>query len=67
MKSSGIAAKDYSFAPVGAVDPDAVDPNAPIVEAIPSTQQESYYNEEKETPSDTAIMVGCGMLGWLIG
>ena len=61
MNSSGIAAKDYSFAPVGAVDP-----NAPVVEAIP-TNQESYYNEEKETPSDTAIMVGCGTLGWLIG
>ena len=63
MNSSGMAAKDYSFEPVGAVEP-----NAPVVEAIPSDPpQESYYDEEQENPSETAIMVGCGTLGWMIG
>mmetsp|Transcript_10576 Transcript_10576/g.18575 ORF Transcript_10576/g.18575 Transcript_10576/m.18575 type:complete len:134 (-) Transcript_10576:128-529(-) len=57
-----MAAKDnYSFEPVGAVDP-----STPVVEAIPSTSTpNSYYNED-ERPSDTAIMVGCGLLGWVV-
>ena len=56
-----MTAKDYSFEPVGAVDP-----SAPIVEAVPSNGPESYNNEEAEHPSDTAIMVGCGLLGWVV-
>ncbi|KAL7536526.1 hypothetical protein ACHAXR_007216 [Thalassiosira sp. AJA248-18] len=57
-----MTAEDYSFEPVGAVDP-----SAPVVEAIPSTpSQEGHYEEEAENPSDTAIMVGCGLLGWVI-
>ena len=56
-----MTAKDYSFEPVGAVDP-----SAPIVEAVPSNGPESCNNEEAEHPSDTAIMVGCGLLGWVV-
>jgi len=47
--------EDYSFEPVGSVDP-----SAPIVvEAIPN-------DDVEETPSDTAILVGCGLLGWVV-
>ena len=56
-----MTAKDnYSFEPVGTVDP-----SAPIVEAVPSTLG-SNNAEESERPSDTAIMVGCGVLGWMV-
>ena len=49
-----MTAKDnYSFEPVGTVDP-----SAPIVEAVPPTTLESNNAEESERPSDTAIMVG---------
>jgi len=51
---------DNSFEPVGAVYP-----GAPVAEGIPSATPESYYNEE-ESPSDAAIMAGCGLLGCLI-
>ncbi|KAL7536525.1 hypothetical protein ACHAXR_007215 [Thalassiosira sp. AJA248-18] len=62
MNISKMTDKDFSFEPVGAVDP-----SAPVVEAIPSTpSQEGYYDEEAENPSDTAIMVGCGLLGWVV-
>ena len=41
-----------SFNPSGTVDP-----SAPIIaEAVPSA--------EAEQPSNTAIMVGCGLVGW---
>eukprot|EP01083_Nonionella_stella_P113414 334344_1 len=56
-----MTAKDYSFEHVGAVDP-----TAPIVEAVPSNGPESYCNEEAEHPSETAIIVGCGLLGWVV-
>mmetsp|Transcript_28186 Transcript_28186/g.45820 ORF Transcript_28186/g.45820 Transcript_28186/m.45820 type:complete len:135 (-) Transcript_28186:151-555(-) len=51
---------DNSFKPVGAVYP-----GAPVAEEIPSATPESYYNEE-ESPSDAAIMAGCGLLGCLV-
>lgn len=57
---------NYSFEPVGNVDPNA---STPVVEAVPtSAAPESYYNEEaeNENPSDVAIMVGCGVVGWMI-
>jgi len=50
--------EDYSFEPVGSVDP-----SAPIVvEAIPN----DYVEETDERPSDTSILVGCGLLGWVV-
>mmetsp|Transcript_27324 Transcript_27324/g.50370 ORF Transcript_27324/g.50370 Transcript_27324/m.50370 type:complete len:141 (-) Transcript_27324:191-613(-) len=51
----------YSFEPVGTVDP-----SAPVVEAVPSTTSPETYYDEAERPSDTAIMVGCGLVGWVI-
>mmetsp|Transcript_38241 Transcript_38241/g.67120 ORF Transcript_38241/g.67120 Transcript_38241/m.67120 type:complete len:119 (+) Transcript_38241:110-466(+) len=51
----------YSFEPVGTVDP-----SAPVVEAVPSTTSPETYNDEAERPSDTAIMVGCGLMGCII-
>lgn len=52
--------EDYSFEPVGSVDP-----SAPIVvEAIPNDDVEETYIDER--PSDTAILVGCGLLGWVV-
>ena len=49
-----MTAKDnYSFEPVGAVDP----ASPVVVEAVPSDVPEEYYNDEEERPSDTAIMV----------
>eukprot|EP01083_Nonionella_stella_P093338 261562_1 len=57
-----MTAKDYSFKSVGTVEP-----IVPIVEAIPEDQStETYQDEEAENPSDTAIMVGCGILGWVV-
>lgn len=56
-----MTAKDnYSFEPVGTVAP-----GVPVAEAMPSPIPETYYNEE-EKPSDTAILVGCGLLGWVV-
>ena len=53
-----MTAKDnYSFEPL--------DPSAPVVEAVPSNAPESYY-EESELPSDNAILIGCGLLGWVV-
>mmetsp|Transcript_15677 Transcript_15677/g.33950 ORF Transcript_15677/g.33950 Transcript_15677/m.33950 type:complete len:137 (-) Transcript_15677:218-628(-) len=58
-----MAAKDYSFEPVGATEPSYT----PVVEAVPSSATpDSYYNEEAERPSDTAIMLGCGLVGWVV-
>ena len=51
-----MAVKDtYSFEPVGAVDP-----TAPVAEAVPES------NGDSERPSDTAIIVGCGLVGWVV-
>ena len=44
---------NYSFELVGAEAPHSEPPTNP---------ESDYYNEEEE-PSDTAIMVGCGLLG----
>ena len=52
--------KDYSFEPVGTVEPNAP-PLVEAVEAVPSEEAEA------ETPSDTAIMIGCGLVGWVVG
>mmetsp|Transcript_6750 Transcript_6750/g.14748 ORF Transcript_6750/g.14748 Transcript_6750/m.14748 type:complete len:127 (+) Transcript_6750:1226-1606(+) len=58
-----MTAKDnYSFEPFGTVDP-----TAPIVKAVPSATPETHYNEDEGPPSDTAIMVGCGLIGCVIG
>eukprot|EP01083_Nonionella_stella_P005403 15604_1 len=49
--------EDYSFEPVGSVDP-----SAPImVGAVDEVEIDI-----EELPSDTAIMVGCGLLGWVV-
>lgn len=55
-----MAAKDYSFEPVGTVEP-----NEPVAEAVPSSNATAQPGDEEV--SDTAIMVGCGTLGWAIG
>jgi len=57
-----MTAKDnYSFEPVGNVDPSTT-----AVEAVPfKNSPESCCNEE-ECTSDAAIMVGCGLLGWVV-
>ena len=56
-----MVAKDtYSFEPVGAVDPSVI-----VAEAVPPAVPESYY-DDTDRPSDTAVMVGCGLLGCLI-
>ena len=49
--------EDYSFEPVGSVDPSPIVPNDDTVETFTDTD---------ERPSDTAIMVGCGLLGWVV-
>lgn len=56
---------DYSFEPAGAVDPNA---EAALELVAPTAIPESYYNEDsEESPSDTAIMVGCGVVGCIVG
>ena len=42
------------YEPVGAVEPNA----PPLVDAVPEVPE--------ERPSDTAIMVGCGIVGWTV-
>ena len=54
------AKTDFSFEPVGTVDP-----GVPVAEAAPFTTPEAYY-DEAERPSDTAIMVGCGLVGCIV-
>ena len=45
----------YSFEPV---------PSAPVVvEAVPN---DDTVENADENPSDTAILVGCGLLGWVV-
>lgn len=54
-----MTAKDsYSFEPVGAIDPDT----HVVTEAVPLRESIA-----EETPSATAIMVGTGLVGWMIG
>ena len=48
----------YSFEPVGSVDPI-------VVEAVPNDDTVETYTTD-EHPSDTAILVGCGLLGWVV-
>ena len=56
------AKTDFSFEPVGTVDP-----GVPVAEAAPFTtpEDEAHY-DESERPSDTAIMVGCGLLDCIV-
>ncbi|KAL3757408.1 hypothetical protein ACHAWU_000510 [Discostella pseudostelligera] len=62
-----MTAKDnYSFEPLGTVDT-----ATPVAKAVPTptsnaTAPESYYTEDVEQPSTTAIIVGCGIVGWMI-
>ncbi|KAL9180420.1 hypothetical protein ACHAXT_008390 [Thalassiosira profunda] len=63
IQLNAMTAKDYSFEPVGTVDPASA---PPVVEAVPTTPG-TLHTEEEEDPSDTAIMVGCGLMGWLVG
>lgn len=51
----------FSFKPVGTEDP-----NAPIAEAVPAVPLDAAAEDEAENPSSTAIMVGCGLLGWVV-
>jgi hypothetical protein len=55
------ADKDFTFEPVPS-DP-------PIVEASPLTPDftASGNKSEDENPSDTGILVGCGLAGWVVG
>ena len=48
---------NYSFESVKAADPST----PVVVEAFPDGEG------DEEHPSDTAIMVGMGLIGWLIG
>jgi hypothetical protein len=55
---------NYSFEPLGPVDT-----ATPVAKAVPSSgasAPESYYTEEVEQPSTTAIVVGCGLVGWVL-
>ena len=63
IQLNAMTAKDYSFEPVGTVDPASA---PPVVEAVPATPG-NLHTEEEEDPSDTAIMVGCGLMGWFVG
>ncbi|KAL3799888.1 hypothetical protein ACHAW5_004400 [Stephanodiscus triporus] len=61
-----MAVKDnYSFEPVGAVDPDTSMPV--LAEAIPEQQGTAGEDDKEHHPSDAAIMVGMGLVGWVIG
>ena len=53
------ADKDVTFKPVPS-DP-------PIVEAVPTTVPDLNNENAIENPSDTAILVGCGLAGWIVG
>lgn len=53
-----MAAKDYSFEPVASAPPAA--------EAVPATPAQETEADEAESPSDAAIMIGCGILGWMV-
>ena len=56
------ADKDFTFEPIPS-DP-------PIVEAVPTPPPDfnnASGNSEDEQPSDTAILAGCGLVGWVIG
>jgi hypothetical protein len=57
-KQNMTADKDFTFEPV------PTDP--PIVEAVPSPPPD-YTVSANENPSDTAILVGCGLVGWVVG
>ena len=63
IQLNAMTTKDYSFEPVGTVDPASA---PPVVEAVPATPG-NLHTEEEEDPSDTAIMVGCGLMGWFVG
>jgi hypothetical protein len=58
MKIVMTAKDSYSFEPVGAIDPDT----HVVTEAVPLRESIA-----EETPSATAIMVGTGLVGWMIG
>ena len=51
--------KDFSYEPVHTAEP-----NAPIAEAVPSNPDAE--GKETENPSDLAVMVGCGLVGWVV-
>eukprot|EP01083_Nonionella_stella_P059883 156682_1 len=53
-----MTANDYSFEPA----------SAPLVEAVPTDPSHETHcdDDESDSPSDTAIMVGCGLLGWVV-
>eukprot|EP00573_Skeletonema_grethae_P000906 CAMPEP_0201689576 /NCGR_PEP_ID=MMETSP0578-20130828/3134_1 /ASSEMBLY_ACC=CAM_ASM_000663 /TAXON_ID=267565 /ORGANISM="Skeletonema grethea, Strain CCMP 1804" /LENGTH=133 /DNA_ID=CAMNT_0048174261 /DNA_START=49 /DNA_END=450 /DNA_ORIENTATION=- len=54
------ADKDFTFEPIPS-DP-------PIVEAVPTpTPDYTASGHEEEHPSDTAILAGCGLIGWVVG
>eukprot|EP00984_Skeletonema_dohrnii_P007737 scaffold2847_cov72-Skeletonema_dohrnii-CCMP3373.AAC.1 len=54
------ADKDFTFEPVPS--------NPPIVEAVPTPAPDFTASaNEDENPSDTAILVGCGLAGWVVG
>ena len=54
------AKTDFFFKPVATVDP-----GVPVVEAAPFNILEAHY-DKAERHSDTAIMVGCGLVGCIV-
>ncbi len=54
---------NFSFEPVDVQD---TDPNTPTAQAVPEYVPDGSESEE-EDPSDKAIMVGCGLVGCLLG
>mmetsp|Transcript_8242 Transcript_8242/g.17573 ORF Transcript_8242/g.17573 Transcript_8242/m.17573 type:complete len:131 (+) Transcript_8242:323-715(+) len=55
---------NFSFEPIDAQD---MHPNTPTEQAVPSLFASGGFEPEEEDPSDTAIMVGCGLVGCLLG
>ncbi|KAL7464487.1 hypothetical protein ACHAXS_004821 [Conticribra weissflogii] len=55
---------NFSFEPIDAQD---MYPNAPTAQAVPPLFAPGGGVTEEEDPSDTAIMVGCGLVGCLLG
>jgi hypothetical protein len=54
---------NFSFELVGTRDP-----SAPVAaEAVLADAPESGTGEDTERPSDTAILVGTGLVGWMVG
>mmetsp|Transcript_6601 Transcript_6601/g.14309 ORF Transcript_6601/g.14309 Transcript_6601/m.14309 type:complete len:140 (+) Transcript_6601:223-642(+) len=54
---------NFSFEPV---ETHEASPMAPIAEAVPSSSLHVTVSEDNEEPSNTAVMIGCGLVGWVV-